>query len=101
MKAGLPLLWLAGMLAAAAIPGAACAQQNGNAAQQTKTLGFVMTSFRRMLYPGQQDCPSGFVERGIQGLLPNLSAAERSRLSRPERAAERERLDKIIRGVTT
>src|SRR5687768_10448130 len=62
-----------------------------------KTLGFVMTSFARALYVGQDDCPDGFVQRGLDGLLASISKPERDRINRPENAKERKKLDDLSR----
>lgn len=58
-----------------------------------KTLGFVMATFSRTLALGADDCPDGFVPQGIDGLLANVSAAERARINLPKNAAERKQLE--------
>src|SRR5688572_22939133 len=58
-----------------------------------KTLGFVMTSFEKATYLSKDDCPDGFVPRGIEGVLAGISKPERERLTRPENAKERKLLE--------
>src|SRR5262245_7472571 len=87
---------LLGFLSAWAMAGSTVPTRAPGATPATgRTLGFVMTTFEKATYLGSNDCPSGFVQRGIDGLLASVSKSERDRINRPGSAKERKQLETL------